>query len=278
MTLNELKNEVAQLGFESQIEDTECFISSANRALNLIYTDRPVSKSTYIFIDSPEVVSKYDRIEHKPGEDVTIFVKGYCLSFISSGNGECVISDPFGSSTVILNTKNQITKRTLNGEATLTFKGNFYFTVNHLATFKYYIGTNQLSIPEYTPIRELNIGEYCADFRALAAEPCDKNGQPVKSLVMRDGMIYVPFEFKDEIYLTYYRAPTLITTSSPNQLIDISEECKCLLPLLTASFMWLDDDAAKAQYYMSLYRDSVANIRRYSSKEVDTAYRVNGWA
>jgi hypothetical protein len=51
-----------------------------------------------------------------------------------------------------------------------------------------------------------------------------------------------------------------------------------MLPLLTAAFMWLDDDAGKAQYYMSLYRDLVANTKRYSSNKIDTVYRVNGWA
>ena len=52
MTLNELKNDVASLGFEEYVEDENCFIASANRALSLIYTDRPVSKTIRIsFVD-----------------------------------------------------------------------------------------------------------------------------------------------------------------------------------------------------------------------------------
>ena len=51
-----------------------------------------------------------------------------------------------------------------------------------------------------------------------------------------------------------------------------------MLPLLTASFMWLDDDAAKAQYYMSLYRDMVTNVKRFQTSKIDAEYRVNGWA
>ena len=42
--------------------------------------------------------------------------------------------------------------------------------------------------------------------------------------------------------------------------------------------MWLDDDAAKAQYYMSLYRDMVANVKRFQASKIDLEYRVNGWA
>ena len=55
MTLNELKNDVAKLGFESYIEDNGAFIASVNRALSLIYVDRPVSKSAVIsFVSSRE--------------------------------------------------------------------------------------------------------------------------------------------------------------------------------------------------------------------------------
>jgi hypothetical protein len=42
--------------------------------------------------------------------------------------------------------------------------------------------------------------------------------------------------------------------------------------------MWLDDDVQKAQYYMSLYRDLVANVKRYSTNKIDAKYSVNGWA
>ena len=88
----------------------------------------------------------------------------------------------------------------------------------------------------------------------------------------------MPSEYREELFLTYYRSPSKITGDDGNAVIDISDECAPMLPLLTASFLWLDDDAAKAQYYMSLYRDLVANVRRYSTNKIDTAYRANGWA
>ena len=106
----------------------------------------------------------------------------------------------------------------------------------------------------------------------------DKNGNPIASVKLADGVIRAPFDFRGELYLTYYRSPAKIKGDDPNELIDVSEECAPMLPLLTASFMWLDDDAAKAQYYMSLYRDMVANVKRFQTSKIDVEYRVNGWA
>jgi hypothetical protein len=100
----------------------------------------------------------------------------------------------------------------------------------------------------------------------------------VDSVRLIDGKIIVPYNYRKDLYLTYYRSPKRLDASSMDAEIDISEECLPMLPLLTASFMWLDDDTAKAQYYMTLYRDMVANVKRYSTNKIDTEYRVNGWA
>ena len=278
MTLNQLKNDVARLGFESGIEDGDCFIASANRALNIIYTDRPVSKTTAVTFGNPRVSLLREFIEHRCGEQITLTAKGRCISFRSSGTGECVITDSSGSSIIALISDAQPTKRLLKGEATITFRGDYYFTVSNLAVFEDVRSNNVAFVPEYTPRRELEPSDYCDDFRAFAGQPTDKDGRIADSVILRDGRISVPFSFVGDIYLTYYRTPKQITAENENAAIDISAECEPLLPLLTASFMWLDDDAAKAQYYMSLYRDSIANIKRYSTAQLDTGYRVNGWA
>lgn len=244
----------------------------------MIYTDRPVSKNAVISVGGPSVCTIYDFIEHKPNEDITLSVRGMCMSFCSTGVGECLVTDSSGTSIFPLSSRRQVTKAMFDGPATVTFRGNFYFTVSNLAVFSEITSKNVADIPEYTPRREINPSDYCKDFRALITQPTDKNGNIFGQVIIRDGRISVPFGFKGDLYLTYHRTPSPITRESQNLPIDISAECASLLPLLTASFMWLDDDAPKAQYYMSLYRDSIANIRRYSSTQIDTTYRVNGWA
>ncbi len=278
MTLNELKNDVARLGFESYVEDEECFIASANRALSLIYTDRPVTKTAILSFRGPRVNLVRDFIEHPSGSTITIPFFGRSVSFRSSGKGTCTIRDSTGGSAVPLSMDGQLTKQFVSGEGTITLSGDYYFTVSNLAVFDDITGNSLLDIPEYSAYRELSPEDYCDDFRAFFDQPRDKNGDPVDSVVLTDGRIRAPFNFRGELYLTYYRKPSAINAENPNSGVDVSEECAPMLPLLTASFMWLDDDSAKAQYYMSLYRDMAANVKRYSTNKIDTEYRVNGWA
>lgn len=278
MTLNELKNDVARLGFESHIEDEGAFIASVNRALSLIYVDRPVSRSTVISVRGPRATLVRDFIEHRSGETVSLEVSGRAVSFRTSGMGICVIRDRSGTSEIALTEDRQSVKRLLSGDATVTFSGDYYFTVTNLAVFDDLTGGDTSDIPEYTPFREIRPEEYCDDFRAFSSLPCDRDGNVAEAVRLVDGRITVPYNYRTELYLTYYRAARPVDKDQPDRAIDISEECAPMLPILTAAFMWLDDDAAKAQYYMSLYRDIVANVKRYSTNKIDTGYRVNGWA
>ena len=278
MTLNELKNDVARLGFEESVEDEDIFLASANRALSLIYIDRPVSQTASISFSGPNVNVAREYIEHRTGQTITIPFLGRSLSFRSRGRGSCKLKDSTGESLIELAGDNQLTKRFVYGKGEITFYGNYYFTVTNLAVFEDLVGERPTDIPEYMPFVELSPKDWCDNFRAFIDQPRDKFGNANDSVKLIDGRIRAPFDFRGELYLTYYRTPAPIYADDANSIIDISEECAPMLPLLTASFMWLDDDAAKAQYYMSLYRDLVANVKRFSTNKVDAEYRVNGWA
>ena len=278
MTLNELKNDVAKLGFESYIEDEECLIASANRALSLIYVDRPVSKSAVISIWGPRAILVRESIEHHSGEELTISFTGKAISFRTTGKGTCIIKDDTGASETVLSADSQLIRQFIRGKASVTFSGDFYFTVSNLAVFDDITSNSIGDIPEYRPFREIRPEEYCDDFRAFSSRPYDKDGAEIESVKLIDGKICVPFNYRRDIYLTYYKTPRPIEKDFPDRRIEISGECEPMLPLLTASFMWLDDDAAKAQYYMGLYRDLAANVKRFSTNKIDTEYRVNGWA
>ena len=278
MTLNELKNDVASLGFESFIEDDACFIASANRALSLIYVDRPVSATAAIPIRGPRATLAHEFIEHRSGESITISFSGKAISFRALGTGTCVVRDSTGAAEIILGTDNQLVKKFVYGNASVTFMGDYYFTVSNFAVFDDTISNRITDIPEYAPFREIRPEDYCEDFRAFSSQPHDKNGNVIDKVKLADGKIIVPHDYCAELYLTYYKSAKPLNSARPDDPIEITEECMPLLPLLTASFMWLDDDAAKAQNYMSLYRDIMANLKRYSTNKIDTAYRVNGWA
>ncbi len=278
MNINDLKKEVAGLGFESDIEDHDCFIASANRALDMIYTDKPAAVDVKLSAEHPSISFHKSYIEHHAGEELTFKVNGKGLYFRSSGVGECHISASNGGSIILFEFSNQMSKAMLRGDATLTFCGDYYYTVSDLTVFGEVLGASILGIPSYTDIGVIDMTEQVPDFKCFASPVRDDSGEVISSAVLRDGRIILPDGFRGNVNITYCKAPSRINPDDENIAIDIPEDTRPLLPLLTAAFMWLDDDPSKAQYYMNLYREYMAGIRRYSSTNIDTEYRVNGWA
>lgn len=271
-------NDVAYLGFENYVENEEIFFSAANRALSLIYVDRPVSDTAVITVKGPRISVLREYIEHFSGDVIDIPFSGMTLSFRTSGSGYCVVSDPTGSNNINFSGTNQLSKQFIYGDGKISFRGDFYYVIRHFAVYKDQISNSSVDIPEFLPYREIKPSDYCDNFRAFAGLPHDINGSPIECAKLVDGRVRLPSDYRGELYLTYYRSPAPLDIDDYDSEIDISKECEPMLPLLTASFMWLDDDAAKAQYYMSLYRDLMANVKRFSTNKIDTQYSVNGWA
>ncbi len=278
MKLNELKNDVAMLGFESEIKDTDCFISSANRAIEMIYTDRPVSASVTIAVSLPKISYHKDFIVHCGGEDVVIPVTGKAVYFRSSGKGECIITDSTGGNLIYLKDDLQTSTAVIMGDAVIKLTGDYHYTVSDLTVYSELYSKTITDIKPYYSVNELDMNDYVSNFKSFESTVKDSNGVPVAGCVLHDGKITLPHGYTGNIRVSYYRTPTPIDADDENIKLDISEEVRPLLSILTASFMWLDDDSAKAQYYMNLYREAMASIKRYSKINMDTEYRVNGWA
>ena len=61
-------------------------------------------------------------------------------------------------------------------------------------------------------------------------------------------------------------------------VIDLDEELCSLLPNLVASYVWLEDEAAMAQYYYSLYQQMAADVeRRERSSAPVRIINRSGW-
>lgn len=278
MTYNQLKEDVTALGFESDIENEEQLLLATNRALRLIYTERPREARARLSCLSLGEHLLHAELYHMGGESISVRLSGKAYSFRVSGRGEYTLQDKNGSYTTEFDSECQTMKGYITGEGQLTFEGEFAYSVYDLCCYDERFGENISLIPERDAHRVIKIDEHIKDFRAFAALPEDGSGRKIEGAVLRGESILLPRDFSGEILLTYFRTPRKITAEDGSIPIDISEEMATLLPLLTASFLWLDDDSEKAQYYMALYREALSGILRYSKAQIDTGYSTNGWA
>ena len=277
MTTKQVMESVAALGFESDIIEKELFFSSANRALSLIFTDREITKTVKVSRETPDIVSYVPSYRHN-GKSYTLPLRGRAYSFTSTGVGKCTVRDGYHEYSIDLSGNMSEHRGFLSDGGDITFFGEYAFTVYHLTCFAVKMCENVSDIPIYDGDDFIDFGSMYGDFLAFTSLPTDGEGKAVKGVCVSDGRIYLPRDVSGELTVRYRRTHKNITSDNLTGLIDLPRECEVLLPLLTASFMWLDDDAEKAQYYMALYRDTLGRIDSTMTSKADAIYTTNGWA
>ncbi len=278
MTLNQLRNSVIDLGFEVALDKEEMLIPALSRALYTIYLDRPRLKT--VRLGFPEICGRLIApvIAHKGGERIECEIEGEAYSFRVSGRGRYTVS--YGAITEEGEFESDMAqiKGRVAPPAKITFLGDYSYTVFSLATYLTVGGPESKDIPMWGEERNITLSERYADFLSPHTLPIGSDGKTVRGAKITDGVLYLPSDFLGEATLTYKRAPYVPTGDDMDEVIDLPRDSEELLPLLVASYLWLDDDAAKAEYYMALYRSGISTVRATSSLELGREYTTNGWA
>ena len=128
----------------------------------------------------------------------------------------------------------------------------------------------------------LKYGEYIDyDLSAIASD----NYEGVK-YILRDNVDYTDYQIVNGKQLrlhasdtgTYeiiYRTKITVGTTDTST-VPLDDDLAALLPLLVASYAWLDDNASRSQYYRALYERQAALIEkeRVNVRMIDT----RGWS
>ncbi len=278
MTFNDIKAEVAALGFESEIEKEEVFITALRRALNTVYTERGVHKNVRIICNPIPPKTLNEQIIHRGGDEQCFPIEGIAYSFSVCGRGVFTVSDSFGDIEYRFDSPLAYLRGFVNGNATITFSGEFCYTVHYLCSFESLSGDKEEDIPYYSERVEYRISDYAPDFLSFVEMPTDSHNVKLECAELCGASLTLPYSFVGEVNLKYRSAPPTVSSDEANEEIELPRELLHLVSLLTASYVWLDDDAEKAQYYYSLYRDAMAGVKLYGTRCINTEYKdVLGW-
>ncbi len=279
MNLNNLINEVYALGFEAQGGMNELIVNAANRALRQIFCDLPLERSIRLLANIPKHTVVCDSFAHAPAEQREFTLNGLAFSFKVSGEGEATVTDENGVRSYSFNTPYGIVRDFISGSATIAFLGAFRYTVTNLVCFEEITSADREKIFSADGHYTIKMSDISDDFFFFSRQPVGADMSPIPGAVIEGDTVLIPISHKGEITVYYNRAPRACDVDSLTQDIDIPE-CLChLLPLLVASFVWLEDDADRAAYYASLYREGIMRIKNAARGSINTAYNdVLRWA
>lgn len=278
MTYNDLCAEVAALGFEGDIELSDVVLHATERALKTIFTERPLYKVAQFYQKPINPVIKTEALTHTSEQSEIIPFDAKAYSFKTCGEGSYKITDESGSLTVDFSGMETVHKGFLHGEGTLEFLGNYSYTVYDLAIFDEILSGDEKDIPILCDFIEYDLKEFAFDFLSFSSPPEDEFGVSIPGASVCQGIMRIPINYIGKIRLSYKSGPKSIISGSDDEII-LPDGCEHLLALLVAAYVWLDDDAEKAEYYMNLYREAMAAVKFYDRSKVNTSYRdVIGWA
>ena len=76
--------------------------------------------------------------------------------------------------------------------------------------------------------------------------------------------------------IRYYQKLRRLTLDDEDMEIDLDEDICQILPLLVASYVWLEDEEEKADKYKSLFYSEAARLESFSKKSHTCAYNTEG--
>jgi len=305
MTTKELYDSVAQLGFETTIEDDNRFFLVANKAILQVNRVKPQT-SVYKLNHFPlENLIGEETYEPKcKDKEALIFVADGAKSyyFECNGNGQLIIEnstdlehwETIGSVDLVSADGRFVAYKgfILNGGAQvsgyvrLRFIGDYIYYVQNVAMYGSLISANIKDIPVYAKYTTYDIASLTDDFMSFVCPPITDAIRDQGFVLNQDyfveeiGKLLIPASVKGVFDVCYERKPRAIDSEDSEMAgeIDLPEELCAILPNLIASYIWVDDEPEKAQYYLSLYREQVAEIVQREKKLRPFVYRnKTGW-
>ncbi len=298
MRVSDLYREVAQLGFEDSLESGDRFLFAANRALLQIGAIRPregVLLLSHRPLENQIAASGFAAISRS--EDLCFYApRARAFYFECDGNGTAYIEREQNGEwlqigEVILAAAGGLFTpyrgfvradgEFFEGRVRLRFAGDFTYAVRGVAMYDETFSENPDDIPAYAPSMRYDVAALAPDFLSFCLPPIKED----VAYETEDGRILVlPREAERGLYrVCYKRIPKKIDgeqmPEDNDTELDLDTDLCALLPLLVAAYIWLEDEPSMAQYYLSLYRERVAEFEKNDTSPIRAAVfkDATGW-
>lgn len=275
MTLNDIKNEVASLLFQSDIPIDNTLIHSALRAIRSIYSERGVLATLNIYQSLPEVYSLVKSIRVGSGKTEYPLPRG-TFSIHISGEGMIKLTSKSEIREYPFTRDNEHIFGYSGEDFTLSFSSAHPFTINSL--FYTEEAIRECEAPNGDGYLEYKLKDIKGNFGSAVSSAKDECDRWIKGSRIVGGTLYIPYSFSGRISLDYRVSPPELDIDHADEELAIPDELLHLIPLLTASYMSLDDDENRASQYYSLYRNGMVALISGGKENISPGYADRlGW-
>ncbi len=269
MTYRELLEEVADLGFDANVESLTGLASATNRALRHI--GRFLPPVTQVILSQRAPV--YELREETPVQGTLSAsgggVMGLSFEFIGEGfvRAEGDIETKERS---IASPRWAVCKMVFSSpqDVTLTFADTKGLALRSLALLSAVDDTEcEALLPLWGEKVRYELPELCPEYQSLGGVPVTEAGAEIRGYAVDREALYLPREVRGKIQVTVRRKPRLTTLDCFSEEgnmdgeVDCPDEITDLLPLLVASYVWIDLEPEKAQYYKARFDEQYAMWR-----------------
>lgn len=126
--------------------------------------------------------------------------------------------------------------------------------------------------------RKIELEEF-EDFDGISLKAPKIDGQPITNFYYEDNTLHIFSQYSGILSVCYYGKPELIPENpSDDYIIKIKVQLLPILQLLTAYYIWLDDDERKAVTYYNQYTELLQFYRfnKENNESVNTAVIEGG--
>lgn len=288
MNAKDVYREVSAMVSQGAVESEAAIRASLNRALAEIghlyprkqfLTLRQVGEAAVFRLSAPREVKKESPLT------VTAF---QCKEIVLTGTGKGEV--------VLMWDGKQIHREALEGlpfsfcktlsslgavgqaELMLLFRSESGMILEELVLYDRAVTSHRVTQGNYTLY---HMAEEMPSFVSFSGE-CYKNGvlldSESKEVLLEQGCVSIDCHATGVYEIGCYAAPTAVTEENEGKTLDISAEILYLVPLLTAYYVRLEAEDARADDFLARYREAWREFRNTAAFAVnDRVEDVRGW-
>ncbi len=288
MKVKELYNAVALLGFEHEIDEEDTFYPALNTALHDIFRMAPTKRRALLAHYPPDtLVADTEKVLYSNGV-LSYKVEGAKAYYIEiSGKGVITLDnggessdEPFDKTYGYQVKRGFCRKKDgdFPAETVITIKAETLCKIRAIAIYGEIATLQTEDIPALEKYIVYDLDRIFPDFSMLVAQPKWNEGNTLTDFYSDGKRLSIPRADRGDILIEYTPKIYEYTIDDENKEIDIPDEYIGALKLLIASYVWLDDNASRAQYYKGLYNEEIALISAKHRDLNPVKYEsVNNW-